>query len=209
MGVGERLGDMVRYSGGLLVVPLLCVGLTVLQGKWKNIYLALGIGYLALILGLVGSGQLTGSPRYYLAVVPLLLWGSQSGLKRWTVSLGVVLSVALSFYYLQLWPQWVILNRPSVQAGQWLAQQSHQGFLYTDSPVVAFYSQWPLTHIRGTGAILEPQAPSGYIVLVGDRRYQKLFPALERRTITPPLQDYSQDWTVRYGAKPVQIFKQP
>ncbi|WP_287131115.1 hypothetical protein, partial [Candidatus Cyanaurora vandensis] len=164
-------------------------------------------GYLGLVVLLVGTGQLTGSPRYYLSVVPLLLLGSRRvfGYLPGTLTLVGLALVPLNFYYFQQWPRWVVLNQPSQQAGTWLGGRS--GMLYTDSPLVVYASRWPLTKLQGSRAW--SGGPPGFLALVGDGRYRNLYPALGAPVPEAVQADWQDHWTVDYGAKPVKIYGVP
>lgn len=221
----DRLGQLVAFSWQPLALLLvLAFAGTLFYWRHSNVTRLLGllcVGYMAVIIALVGNGSLTGSSRYYLVLVALLVmliasWAWTSG---WIAPvLGGLVCVTLvlsSRQYLDLWPRWVILNRPSIEAGKWLARQTQQGLLLTDSPVVAYYSTWPTSQIRGsaaTGGTLPKQ--TRYVAVIPDRRYGRVYPLLERYPSllnkTPPgwLRVWSgTDWTVRYGAKPVEVFR--
>ncbi len=213
----ERIRLLALYSIGPLMGPVF-LALWPKQSTEDLPLGPLGISYLALITALVALGILTGSVRYYLVVIPLLLLGS--GASHWPMVVAAVIVLPLNIFYFQQWPRWVVLNQPSVLAGSWLQPRSFQpqeqgappgiiltrGILYTDSPLVVYQSRWPLNAIRPAIKAFDSQAALGYLVLVGDQRYQGVYPALKKDLLTQPLGDWSQDWTIRYGAKPVRVY---
>lgn len=220
----DRLGQLATFSWQPLT-PLLVLAFAGSLFYWRHsarLLVLLCVGYMAVIITLVGGGGLTGSSRYYLVLVALLtmLVASWAWASRWIGPLlGGLVCVALvlsSRQYLDLWPRWVILNRPSVEAGKWLARQAQRGLLLTDSPVIAYYSTWPTNRISGsaaTGSALPGQ--TSYVTVIPDQRYERVYPLLGRYPSllsgdTPPgwLRVWSgTDWTVRYGAKPVEVFR--
>ncbi len=205
----QQVQYLWRYSAGVLGIPLGLAGLALLRwpklSELEKLCTWLSLGYGLLIVSLVATGQLTGSPRYYLQLIPLLLLSSRSLLQKWSglTLLALLPLVSLNRYYLQQWPHWVILNQPSVKAGNWLRTQN-PGMLYTDSPLVVYYSHWPVQKLAASQFAV-PHSQS-WLILVGDNRYHSLFPALTRFGNQPLSQDFSQDWTVRYGAKPVKVY---
>jgi hypothetical protein len=220
----QRLKDLWHYTWKPLAVPLIFAvfGLLLTTIKQKlslaGVYFLLSLSYFGLILWLVGTGRLTGSARYYLNLLPLLLGTGSTGsssisLRFRDLLWGITIPLLWSWNqnYLSLLPKWVVLNQPSVLAGVWLAQHSSQekeAELVTDSPLVSYYSHWPPSHIYGGYRPLSQK--TAWVVVVGDPRYQAVYPLLRR---IPELlhtgwqQVYvAQHWSLDYGAKPARIF---
>jgi hypothetical protein len=212
--VGERLGALVEYSWKPLALPLLLAAAGVLAARHEALGLSLpAFGYLAALLVLVGGGALTGSSRYYLVLVALLAaLASSRPLLRLLQLPAAALLLVFSIQYLQLWPRWVVLNRPSELAGRWLARHSTSGILVTDSPVVAYFSRLPPKRIAG-GKVPLPAA-TRYVAAIVDGRYRKIYPLLRNYPQlvggTVPagwrLVFQARHWSERYGAKPVRVF---
>ena len=221
----QRLQDLWHYTWKPLAIPLIFAvfGLLLATTKQKlrlaGVYFLLGLSYFGLILWLVGTGRLTGSARYYLNLLPLLLRAGSGGsssisLRFRDLLWGITIPLLWSWNqnYLSLLPKWVVLNQPSVMAGVWLSQHSSEhslaAELVTDSPVVSYYSHWPPSHIYGGYRPLSQKA--AWLVVVGDPRYQAVYPLL--RSLPELLhrgwqQVYvAQHWTLDYGAKPARVF---
>jgi hypothetical protein len=183
-----------------------------------GIYFLLGLSYFGLILWLVGTGRLTGSARYYLNLLPLLLMTGSAGtlsasLRFRDLLWGITIPLLWSWNqnYLSLLPKWVVLNQPSVLAGVWLSQhasQEKEAELVTDSPLVSYYSRWSPSHIYGGYRPLSQKA--AWVVVVGDPRYQAVYPllrSLPKLSRTGWQQVYvAKHWTLDYGAKPARVF---
>lgn len=205
--ISERLANLLNFSWKPLAIALGLAGL----GLWKRPDLrtaTLVCAGLTAVFVLVSAGNLTGSSRYYLLPIALLAFLSGGG-RPWV---GWLLLPCLGFFsvqYLELWPQWVVLNRPSVQAGMWLRDKT--GILATDSPVVAYISAWLPEKIQGTAKIER----ADFIATIVDPRYQKLYPLLVQHPeilVGKPLPGWrvgldAEDWTIKYGAKPIRIYE--
>jgi hypothetical protein len=203
----ERLVNLWNFSWKPLAVPLILAAL----GLWKRPDLriaSLALTGLAAVFVLVSAGNLTGSSRYYLVPVALLALISGGG-KPWVSWLLLPCMAFFSVQYLVLWPQWVVLNRPSIEAGIWL--QNKTGRLATDSPVVAYFSHWVPEKIQGTAKFQS----ADFMATVVDSRYQKLYPLLVQHPeilTGKPLIGWQvisevKDWTIQYGAKPIRIYE--
>ncbi|UFP93904.1 hypothetical protein [Gloeobacter morelensis] len=113
---------------------------------------------------------------------------------------------------MQLWPRRVVLNRPSELAGAWLAYQPCSGVLITDSPVVAYFSQWFPERIAG-GTLPLPTR-TRFIAAITDARYWRIclllrsYPPLAAGRVPTGWQPVYEPghWSTRYGAKPIRIF---
>jgi hypothetical protein len=221
----QRLRDLWHYTWRPLAIPLMFASFGVLLAIIKKKlglaggYFLLGLSYFGLILWLVGTGRLTGSARYYLNLLPLLLMTGSAGIASvslrfrellWSVTIPLLWSWNQN--YLSLLPQWVILNQPSILAGTWLslhASTEKEADLVTDSPLVGYYSQWSPSHIYGGYRKLSPN--TAWIVVVGDQRYQAVYPLL--RSLPARLNRGSgwkqvyvaKHWTLDYGAKPARV----
>jgi hypothetical protein len=222
----QRLKDLWRYTWKPLAIPSIFAVfgllLAIFRQKLKlaGIYFLLSLSYFGLILWFVGTGRLTGSVRYYLNLLPLLLMagsiGMPTSLRFRDLLWGITIPLLWSWNqnYLALLPKWVVLNQPSVLAGIWLAQHSSpesQAELFTDSPLVSYYSRWPPGHIAGGYHPLSQKAT--WIVVIGDPRYQAVYPLLRK---LPELlkegwqQVYvAKHWTLDYRAKPARVFYHP
>jgi hypothetical protein len=220
----QRLKDLWHYTWQPLVVPFifavfgLLLAITKQRLRLTGVYFLLGLSYFGLILWFVGTGRLTGSVRYYLNLLPLLLMSGSLGSSSISLhfrdllwGITVPLLWGWNQNYLSLLPKWVVLNQPSVMAGVWLSQHSSPAKgaeLVTDSPLVSYYSHWPPSHIYGGYHPLSPK--TAWVVVVGDPRYQAVYPLL--RSLPELLhrgwrQVYvAKHWTLDYGAKPARVF---
>jgi hypothetical protein len=220
----QRLQDLWHYTWKPLAIPSIFAAFGLLLATAKRrlnlagVYFLLGLSYFGLILWLVGTGRLTGSARYYLNLLPLLLMAGSIGsssisLRFRDLLWGITIPLLWSWNqnYLSLLPKWVVLNQPSVMAGVWLSQHSSQekeAELVTDSPVVSYYSQWPPSHIYGGYRPLSKNV--AWVVVVGDPRYQAVYPLL--RSLPELLRTgwqqvyVAKHWTLDYGAKPARVF---
>jgi hypothetical protein len=220
----QRIQELWRYTWKPLAIPFIFALFGLLQAISKRepgrvgLHFLLGLSYFGLILWFVGTGRLTGSVRYYLNLLPLLLMTGSVfvSLSFRDVLWGATIPLLWGWNqtYLALLPKWVVLNQPSVLAGVWLSQHSapeKEGDLVTDSPLVSYYSHWPPGHIYGGYRPLPQKA--AWIVVVGDPRYQAVYPLLKN---LPELVkgDWQQvyvakHWTLDYGAKPARVFYHP
>ena len=220
----QRLKALWHFTWKPLAVPLIFAVFGLLLATTKRrlslagVYFLLGLSYFGLILWLVGTGRLTGSARYYLNLLPLLLMAGSVGnssisLRFRDLLWGITIPLLWGWNqnYLSLLPKWVVLNQPSVMAGVWLSQHSAQekeAELVTDSPLVSYYSHWPPSHIYGGYRPLSQKAV--WVVVVGDPRYQTVYPLL--RSLPVLLQRgwqqayVAQHWTLDYGAKPARVY---
>ncbi len=215
-GAWERLEALWTYSWRPLLLPTLLA----VAGYWHraNPRIALlSLGYLVVIAALVSRGDLTGSNRYYLVLVALLaiLASGLSGFTRLLAVPATVMLVVFTQHYLTLWPQWVVLNRPSELAGRWLARTGKPGTLLTDSPVVVYWSGYPPERVYGSQKRDGLMENTEFVAAVIDERYTRLYPLLVRYPellhggVPPGWQMVydAADWTVRYGAKPVRVYR--
>jgi hypothetical protein len=225
----HRLKDLWHYTWKPLAIPLIFASFGLLLAIIKKKpglaggYFLLGLSYFGLILWLVGTGRLTGSARYYLNLLPLLLMTGSAGIS--SISLrsrdllwGVTIPLLWSWNqnYLSLLPQWVVLNQPSILAGTWLSSyssvrkgESQEVDLVTDSPLVSYYSHWSPSNIYGGHHQLSQN--TAWIVVVGDQRYEAVYPLLQN---LPELLNKGwqqvyvvKHWTLDYGAKPAFVLR--
>jgi hypothetical protein len=221
----QRIKELWHYTWKPLSIPLVFASFGLLLATIQKrlsvtagIYFLLSLSYVGLILWLVGTGRLTGSSRYYLNLLPLLLIAGSAGSSSLSLrfrdflwGLTIPLLWGWNQSYLSLLPKWVVLNRPSILAGVWLSQNASQTKdtdLITDSPLVSYYSHWSPSHIYGGNHDLTQNTV--WVVVVGDQRYQAVYPLLRR---LPELSSQgwqkiyvAKHWTLDYGAKPARIF---
>lgn len=218
-----RLKDLWQFTWRPLAIPVIFASFGLLWAVIKKKigltggYFLLGLSYFGLIFWLVGTGRLTGSARYYLNLLPLLLMTGSVGFSSIALRFrdlvwGVTIPLLWGWNqnYLSLLPQWVVLNQPSILAGIWLSPHSapdKEADLVTDSPLVSYYSQWSPSHIYG--GYRKPSPHTAWLVVVGDQRYQAVYPLLRN---LPALMNggwkqvyVAKHWTLDYGAKPARV----
>jgi hypothetical protein len=226
-GPMARLLELIN-NYGLAALPLIAfavIGVLIAVRRQPQSMLRFVYGpalvYMALVFGLLAAGTYSGSHRYLYPALPSIALLAAAGLDRYSaivrvLAVGVTAMLAVGF--LPVFESFAADNAGLVAAGRATARSP--GMLITDSPVVAFYSKRPLSHITGSMALPSDrdQAISWMrangvteLVLEGISYYRAtaVFPDLASGKASAPFLPLGQSSYQVAGGKPVYAYRLP